>query len=177
MPREGAGQIYRFMKCQCEIEPYIAIGGQLNICNNLSDYISFSDTVTRICNGAYKSEYERYVDYKDGFSSLVGYMKYFHNEINQITIYLDNQLVEYEECILPATSIKTEPWYQEIEKSNAINWMALEEGKENISKITLAMSSFYRTALNKGNNLILQPIVENAIEHGVDLKTDGTGSC
>ena len=80
------------------------------------------------------------------------------------------------------------------------------------------MSSFYRTALNKGNNilslkdeienmksylqiqlimhdyefdteikveegledyivlnLILQPMVENAIDHGIDLKTDGRG--
>ncbi len=99
-----------------------------------------------------------------------------------------------------------------------INWKALEAGEEEISKITLALSSFYRTSLNRGNNvltvaqelenmhayleiqscmhdgsfdveeemdpsilryetlnLLLQPLVENAIEHGVDLLEDRRG--
>lgn len=99
-----------------------------------------------------------------------------------------------------------------------INWMALETDQEDISKITLSLSTFYRTALNKGKNilrvrdeiknmrsyldiqlmmhdhefdvdveidecildynilnLILQPLIENAIDHGIDLKTNGRG--
>ena len=99
-----------------------------------------------------------------------------------------------------------------------INWKALEAGQNDISKLTLLLSAFYRTALNKGNNilsigeevknvrsyidiqlmmhdynfdveieipdkmkeyatlnLILQPLVENAIDHGIDLKEDGRG--
>ncbi len=98
-----------------------------------------------------------------------------------------------------------------------INWKALEVGNRDISDITLALSNFYRTSLNKGKNittvgeeisnvksyidiqlvmhdyefevkydiddgillydtlnLILQPIVENAIEHGIDVKSDGS---
>lgn len=97
-----------------------------------------------------------------------------------------------------------------------INWKAIEVGNSDISNITLALSNFYRTSLNKGRNtlsiadeisnvksyieiqlvmhdyefevvydvddeilqyetlnLILQPIVENAIEHGIDVKEDG----
>lgn len=99
-----------------------------------------------------------------------------------------------------------------------INWMAIEANRDEISKITLNLSTFYRTALNKGKNilsirdeikntksyldiqlmmhdynfdiemnidedildykvlnLILQPLVENAIDHGIDLKTNGRG--
>lgn len=99
-----------------------------------------------------------------------------------------------------------------------INWKAIEAEEKDISKITLALSKFYRTALNKGNsmmpledeisnvksyldiqlimhdyefdveldidermyyydtpNLILQPLIENAIDHGIDLKTEGRG--
>lgn len=99
-----------------------------------------------------------------------------------------------------------------------INWKALEAGQADISRLTLLLSTFYRTALNKGNNvlsigeeiknmrsyldiqlmmhdnnfdvdidvsdeinqyatlnLVLQPLVENAIDHGIDLKEDGRG--
>lgn len=98
-----------------------------------------------------------------------------------------------------------------------INWKALEAEQEDISSITLSLSTFYRTALNKGKNillvrdeiansrsyldiqlamhdnsfdveydiddsilkyetlnLILQPLLENAIVHGIDVKTDGS---
>lgn len=96
-----------------------------------------------------------------------------------------------------------------------INWKAIETGQEEISSITLALSAFYRTTLNKGDSmisirmameniraylklqlwmhdddfqvhydveeevmeymiptLILQPLVENSLEHGLDLKED-----
>ena len=93
-----------------------------------------------------------------------------------------------------------------------INWKALQAGEDDISKVTLALSTYYRTSLNRGetmttvgneiNNiraylkiqlimhddsftveedmdkslsdleipkLILQPLVENAIDHGLDI--------
>ena len=96
-----------------------------------------------------------------------------------------------------------------------INWKAIEAGEEEISRITLALSAFYRTTLNKGKtmisirmameniraylqlqlwmhdhdfqvhyevdegafdemipSLIFQPFVENALEHGLDVKED-----
>ena len=99
-----------------------------------------------------------------------------------------------------------------------INWKAIEADAQDISKITLALSTFYRTSLNKGKNvmslsdelrnmrsyldiqlmmhdyefdvefdvdesigqyqslnLMLQPLIENAIAHGIDVKTDGRG--
>ena len=97
-----------------------------------------------------------------------------------------------------------------------MNWMAIRSNQMDISKVTLALSTFYRTALSKGedmvtvencirnmeayleiqltmhdNNftvewetdpeiknekmpkLLLQPVVENAIEHGIDEKEEG----
>ncbi len=99
---------------------------------------------------------------------------------------------------------------------SAINWQAIKSGDMGISNIITTLSTFYRTILNKNNNvttvraelenttayltiqrnihsnsfdysfdvdeavldynmpnIILQPIVENAIEHGIDCKNDG----
>ena len=99
-----------------------------------------------------------------------------------------------------------------------INWKAIEAKQPDISRITLLLSKFYRTSLNKGKNitsikdeisniqsyidiqlmmhdnefdikydlspdimeysipnLMLQPLIENAIDHGIDIKTDGRG--
>lgn len=96
-----------------------------------------------------------------------------------------------------------------------INWKAIEVREEEISRITLKLSSFYRTTLNRGKTmntirnaveniqsylaiqlcmhddnfvvhydidestyeyyipaLIFQPFVENALEHGLDIKED-----
>lgn len=97
-----------------------------------------------------------------------------------------------------------------------INWKAISVGEDDISMITLALSDYYRTTLNKGENfitvsgemvniqsylaiqlimhdyefdvkyqvdsslgeyrmpkLILQPLIENALEHGLDVKEEG----
>ena len=35
-----------------------------------------------------------------------------------------------------------------------INWKAIEADAKDISKITLALSTFYRTSLNKGKNVM-----------------------
>ncbi|MDD3403739.1 MAG: sensor histidine kinase [Hespellia sp.] len=96
-----------------------------------------------------------------------------------------------------------------------INWKAIEADEQEISRITLTLSSFYRTTLNRGKTmntirnavenirsyldiqlcmhdnsfivhydidesvyeyyipaLIFQPFVENALEHGLDIKED-----
>lgn len=97
-----------------------------------------------------------------------------------------------------------------------INWMAIRSRQMDISKVTLALSTFYRTALSRGEDmvtleacirnieayleiqlvmhdhefrveweidqkvkgekipkLLLQPVVENALEHGLDEKEEG----
>lgn len=99
-----------------------------------------------------------------------------------------------------------------------INWQALRRDAHDISHVVTAMAKFYRTALNRGNNiisvreeldnirsyieiiqamneysfdvvydidervcrydtinLILQPLAENAVKHGINLKTEGRG--
>ena len=145
-----------------------------------------------------------------GFGDMVERIKTLIEEVYEGKI----SLKEYEMKALQA-QINPHFLYNSL---SLINWKAIEANEKDISKITLALSKFYRTALNKGNNvlpledeisnvksyldiqlmmhdyefdvemdidermyyydtpnLILQPLIENAIDHGVDLKTEGRG--
>lgn len=145
-----------------------------------------------------------------GFAEMVERIKTLIEEVYEGKI----SLKEYEMKALQA-QINPHFLYNSL---SLINWKAIEADEKDISKITLALSKFYRTALNKGNsvmplqdeisnvksyldiqlmmhdyefdveididesmyyydtpNLILQPLIENAIDHGIDLKTEGRG--
>lgn len=138
------------------------------------------------------------------FSKMERKLNYFINEVYKSRI----KEKEYEMKALQA-QINPHFLYNTL---SLINWKAIEAGKRDISKITLALSAFYRTSLNKGNNithisgeienmrsylsiqlmlhddgfdvtediddsvleytcpnLILQPLIENAIDHGIDV--------
>ena len=142
-----------------------------------------------------------------GFGDMVNRIKTLIEEVYEGKI----SLKEYEMKALQA-QINPHFLYNTL---SLINWKAIEADEKDISKITLALSRFYRTALNKGNsmmpladeisnvksyldiqlimhdyefdvemdiderinyydapNLILQPLIENAIDHEI-----GRASC
>ena len=142
----------------------------------------------------------------------------FHNMMDEINRLIDEVYVnkialkEYE---LKALQAQINPHFL-YNTLSMMNWMAIRSNQMEISKVTLALSTFYRTALSKGEDvvtvenciqnmqayleiqltmhdhsftvdweidpeiknekmpkLLLQPVVENAIEHGIDEKEEG----
>lgn len=156
-------------------------------------------------------------DSKDELGNLI---TGFGNMINRINTLINENYkgeISQKESEMRALQAQINPHFL-YNSLSLINWKALETDQQDISRLTLLLSTFYRTALNKGDNilsirdelsnvksymdiqlmmhdnqfdvvidvdedileystlnLLLQPLVENAIDHGIDLKTDGRG--
>ncbi|MDQ6419986.1 histidine kinase [Paenibacillus sp. LHD-117] len=146
------------------------------------------------------------------------------DEIGDLTIRFGNMLVHINELLhevrrkeLIALQAQMNPHFL-YNTLSSINWKALQTKSYEISRIVTAMSKYYRTALNKGENLIslrheldnvksyldimlitsdnsfdviyeidetiyqydtinmiLQPLAENAIKHGLEQMPDRKG--
>ncbi|MBU5479739.1 sensor histidine kinase [Blautia sp. MSJ-19] len=149
-------------------------------------------------------------DSEDEVGILVNSFRNMMDEINRLIdeVYVNKiALKEYE---LKALQAQINPHFL-YNTLSMMNWMAIRSNQMDISKVTLALSTFYRTALSKGEDvvtvenciqnmrayleiqltmhdnsftvdwdidptiknekmpkLLLQPVVENAIEHGID---------
>ncbi len=146
----------------------------------------------------------------DGFNNMLIQLNTLINEVYESKL----KEKEYEMAALQA-QINPHFLYNAL---SMINWKAIEAGVMDISKITLFLSTFYRTSLNRGKklmdiseeidnvksylnirhmmhdcgfdmkidveegilqyktlNLILQPLIENAIDHGIDMVPERRG--
>ena len=153
---------------------------------------------------------QEFMQMKESFDSMSAQVKYLFDSMY-------SEKLARKDAQIQALQAQINPHFL-YNSLSMINWKALEAEQEDISRITLSLSTFYRTALNKGKNillvkdeianiksyldiqlamhdnsfdvvydiddsilkyetlnLILQPLLENAIGHGIDVKTDGRG--
>lgn len=154
-------------------------------------------------------------DSEDEIGVLIRSFRSMMEEINRLIKEVYKNKIALKEFELKALQAQINPHFL-YNSLSIINWMAIRSNQKEISKVTLALSTFYRTALSRGEDmvtvenciknieayleiqlvmhdndfridwdidpeiknekvpkLILQPVVENALEHGLDLKEEG----
>ena len=154
-------------------------------------------------------------DSKDEIGVLVRSFRSMMDEINRLIHEVYENKIALKEFELKALTAQINPHFL-YNSLSIINWMAIRSHQKEISKVTLSLSMFYRTALSKGQDmvtvdnciqnikayldiqlvmhdndfqiqweinpkirgeivpkLLIQPVVENALEHGLDMKEEG----
>ena len=150
-------------------------------------------------------------DADDEVGVLIRSFRRMMNQMNRLISEVYEAKIRLQNSEMKALQAQINPHFL-YNSLSIINWKALEAGEDEISKVTLALSTYYRTSLNRGETmttvesevsniraylriqlimhdnsfsveedidldvsgveipkLILQPLVENAIAHGLDM--------
>ncbi|MEG2513583.1 MAG: sensor histidine kinase [Acetivibrio sp.] len=105
-----------------------SLDNQIQIYNNLSDYIAFNQTIEQVINYKYQNYYDMYEKYTNLLDPLLASLKYFHNDVKRVTIYTKNTTVEHDTTIAPLDNIKDFSWYQKVCENPGILWFVDENG-------------------------------------------------
>lgn len=99
-----------------------SLNNQMQIYDNLSDYLSYNQAISQIVGYHYKSYYEMYEQFTQELDPLLSSLKYFHNDVNQVTIYTSNNVVKHDSTIAPISEVESTGWYSGVKESKEILW-------------------------------------------------------
>lgn len=92
-------------------------------------------------------------DSEDEVGILIRSFRRMMDEINRLIDEVYVNKIALKEFELKALQAQINPHFL-YNTLSAINWMAIRSNQKEISKVTLALSTFYRTALSRGEDMV-----------------------
>ena len=102
-----------------------------------------------------------YSDSQDEVGQLIRSFRHMMDEINRLIEEVYENKIALKEFELKALTAQINPHFL-YNSLSIINWMAIKSRQKEISRVTLALSTFYRTALSQGADMVT---VENCIRN------------
>ena len=102
-----------------------------------------------------------YSDSEDEIGLLIRSFRNMMEEIDRLIHEVYENKIALKEFELKALTAQINPHFL-YNSLSIINWMAIRSNQKEISKVTLALSTFYRTALSKGQDIVT---VDNCIQN------------
>ena len=104
---------------------------QLRIYDNLSDYVAFNQQIIHVVTHDYNSYYEMYDQFTNVLDPMLNSMKYFHNDVDKVTIYTENDIVKHSTTIAPIDDIKNQWWYSDkIPQNTQSQWFVSKNDRK-----------------------------------------------
>lgn len=102
---------------------------QLRIYDNLSNYVAFNQQISHVVKNDYESYYDMYNDFYNILDPMLSSLKYFHSDIDEITIYTYKDIVKHNTVLGPISDIESTDWYPKVKDDNKIHWFILQNEK------------------------------------------------
>ena len=114
-------------------EAQAAMDTHLVVNDNLSSYVSYNQTVSQVVSYAYESAYDKYSQIVSVLDPMLASLRYFHDDLKQVTIYMEGEEITHDTTLAPLESIEKEPWYLEVREHNDTKWFVDKEKKQAFS--------------------------------------------
>lgn len=102
---------------------------QLRIYDNLSNYVAFNQQIAHVVRNDYESYYDMYNDFYNILDPMFASLKYFHSDIDEVTIYTYKDIVKHNTVLGPISDIENTEWYSKVKDDNKIHWFILQNEK------------------------------------------------
>ncbi len=104
-----------------------SLDNQIQIYNNLSDYLAFDSDLNESANRIYTNYMELYDAYSKTISPLFLSMKNLHDDVERITLYSGTNMEKHGNMVIPLQDAEGEIWYEPSIQSSKINWFVPAE--------------------------------------------------
>ncbi len=121
-----------------------SMDNEIEIYNNLANYISFNQSISQVLSYGYSSPYEMYEQFVNEMDPLLSSLLYFHSEIDRVTIYVDNGTVKHGSTLAPISEISDEEWYDDVINNSGSHWYVDKVNKKVFSVSKMAMLDRYK---------------------------------
>lgn len=119
------------------IQAKLTLENEINIYDNLSNYLAFNNDIKSVIEltATNEDKYDIYTNYRDTLDPTISSMTYFHNDLEQITYYIPNLKVDYDDTLVNLNQAKSQFWYETVSNDSNIHWFIANERIFSLRKV------------------------------------------
>lgn len=110
----------------------LSVEKQSDIYKNLENYIVYDQNLQNILKNEQEANYASFQSYVDIVDPLLNTPKFYHDGINQVTVYADSIIVPHDTTLAPLSEIENKEWFKKLQKTEESVWLWSDEGRDEL---------------------------------------------